>query len=1080
MADRPSASTASTSSPNPTPTTTPATTTTNPRSSTPSVSYSSKLAAALENSRNRPDTSSLTPAGAAASRQGPVQQKAWTSNRNPITGRTVPAKSSPTSALREGQKVRIVLHSGAEFEGIYSNGPDPASCRLSQVQQKKPSNSTQANGSNKTQSTMTIQRKDIADARAVAAGKNEGRSTNGNRSSFRTDSAISNSRLGTERPLKAWVPDSAYEVDGSLEKSGSTGGWDQFAENERLFGIKTDYDESIYTTTIDKNHPQYKERLAAAERKAREIERSAPVTAHVAEERIMDFAGGDDADEEDKYSGVRRQQDFPPLGSGRENKYTPPARRAPTGQATVKGAPVDPAIIASQLKMPTPAPPSKQPSPKPTTDNKSPASTEKPATPVPEKPAESKPAAGAPEKPAQEEKAAPSPAPDTKKAQEAKPAETKPTEEKPAAPKPPESKAPEAKDTATARPSAVAAPAVTPRVPAPKVKLGAIPSATPTVERELLNSFRTFASNQRLIAEKARTSRAKVDKEVKLTELKKFAENFKLSTPVPKDLISIIAKDPVKQKQIQEKALHNMEELARQREAAAKEKEAKEKEAQAAKEAQAKSSAEQSGASTPAGAADTRNTARPTAPQHSGSAMGIPGRHPNNRSTYNPQPHYPQYNRGGRPPPPPHIPPQTQPTGNLTQRLRNIEQQKMQHPHMGQHAPPDMRLPPTGPANSVGPDFGRRVGGVPPAYMGPKLNPTTHEFRPNAFAAPFNPAVPSQGSSPRSSVNNVVVEPPVIPPPVKGQLIRRKTRAVDVKKCFILSYIETLQPPQGRSWEDNSGLKPAFDTLPTWRQLQDELEAPDSTMHLTYKEYFERLPLSSAAVATPNPSHVMPQVAHQHPLPFHLQHGAQTLAPRQSPHMPPMQVHAGQHGHVPHVPFAGPDDHRMMHSNSAQSFASPRMGPVPMAPYPPAVSAPGQIPYQPVMQPYMSPAPHIGQFRSFSHQPGPFMPQQPHPMGTTMIVQPGFMGPNGMVAAGPMYSGTQPPFIPPPPPAVPGSNGFPSPGRPAAAMMVHQGSHQGTHQPQQAVYAMSPAVPYQQPAYTPPQPQGKFSGQRPQ
>jgi hypothetical protein len=66
--------------------------------------------------------------------------------------------------------------------------------------------------------------------------------------------------------------------------------------------LKTDYDENIYTTAIDKSHPQYKERLAAADRKAREIERSVPTTAHVAEERVMDFVGGDDQrDEEDKY-----------------------------------------------------------------------------------------------------------------------------------------------------------------------------------------------------------------------------------------------------------------------------------------------------------------------------------------------------------------------------------------------------------------------------------------------------------------------------------------------------------------------------------------------------------------------------------------------------------------------------------------------------------------------------------------------------------------------------------------------------------------------------------------------------------
>ncbi len=90
-------------------------------------------------------------------------------------------------------------------------------------------------------------------------------------------------------------------MDGSLEKSSSGGHWDQFAENERLFGLKTDYDESIYTTSIDKSHPQYRERIAAAERKAREIERSVTTNSHVAEERIMDFSGGkDNADEEDK------------------------------------------------------------------------------------------------------------------------------------------------------------------------------------------------------------------------------------------------------------------------------------------------------------------------------------------------------------------------------------------------------------------------------------------------------------------------------------------------------------------------------------------------------------------------------------------------------------------------------------------------------------------------------------------------------------------------------------------------------------------------------------------------------------
>lgn len=125
----------------------------------------------------------------------------------------------------------------------------------------------------------------------------------GNRSAFRTDAAISNSRFGNERVLQPWVPDTNNAFDASLEKSANSAPWDQFAENERLFGLKTDYDENMYTTTIDKSHPQHRERIVAADKKAREIERSAAATSHVAEERMMDYVAGGENDgdnEEDK------------------------------------------------------------------------------------------------------------------------------------------------------------------------------------------------------------------------------------------------------------------------------------------------------------------------------------------------------------------------------------------------------------------------------------------------------------------------------------------------------------------------------------------------------------------------------------------------------------------------------------------------------------------------------------------------------------------------------------------------------------------------------------------------------------
>lgn len=128
----------------------------------------------------------------------------------------------------------------------------------------------------------------------------------GNAGSFRTDSAISAGRTqGEGRQLQRWVDESTEATDTSLESSrmSNTNGkhWDQFAENEKRFNIKSDYREEIYTTAIDKNHPQYKQRLADADRKAKEIERSAATNSHVAEERIKDnLTAGDAGDEEAK------------------------------------------------------------------------------------------------------------------------------------------------------------------------------------------------------------------------------------------------------------------------------------------------------------------------------------------------------------------------------------------------------------------------------------------------------------------------------------------------------------------------------------------------------------------------------------------------------------------------------------------------------------------------------------------------------------------------------------------------------------------------------------------------------------
>ncbi|GAB0133641.1 hypothetical protein EsDP_00002044 [Epichloe bromicola] len=831
------------------------------------------------------------------------------------------------------------------------------------------------------------------------------RGQNGNRSNFRTDTAISNSRFGNERTLQPWVPDASDGVDGSLEASSSSGPWDQFAANEKLFGLKTDYDENMYTTAINKTHPQYRERIVAAERKAKEIERSAPVTAHVAEERVMDYVGGGgtgEENEEDKYSGVRRQ-DFPPL-SGGNNRYTPPAKRAPTGQSSVKGAPVDPAIISSQLKAPA---------------KKQQASSEQPRS-----------------QGLDSAKNGVISKTESQKPLQSKAADDKRADAKPSTP-PPETKTPgsNSADNVAAASSASASSSRNASVQ------DTTPSATSTVERDVLKEFRSFATQQRMNAEKARSNKARADKEVKLTELKKFANNFKLTTPVPTDLVSIIAKDPAKQKEIQAKAMKNAEEMKKTKAEAVVKELGQPKDTTATKPSEANSAS---------GAVDGRPSRAPAAPQAS-NTPGTGNRHVGSRQQYPQQQYHTQQyrnNRGG----PQHTPPQQQ-SGSLAQRLRQVEVQRFsQPPAPSQHGPGhEMRAPPTGPSGNLDSSFNRRLSGAP-GHMGAKLNPNSHEFRPSPFAAAFNPnSHASASSSPRTSVNNAADSPAPGPQKASTPLIRRKTKAVDMKKCLILSHVKTLKPPQGRNWDDNGGLRPSYDTLPTWRQLQDD-EKADSTMHLTYKEYFERQPFNSSSAATPNPPHAAPQHPHQHQLPFHLQHGAHNMGPRQSPHLPPMQMHTQQHGPVPHTPY-GTDDHRMMHSNSAQSFASPRMGQVPVA-------YPAQVPYnQPVFMGHNNP--QMGPYRSFSNNPHYMAPQQGQ-MGGPMMMQPQFIhGPQGMVAAPQMmYHTGHPPFMPPSGPPQPGSggNGYPSPGRPAASVMVHQGSQQG-----QQMYGMSPSVQYNQP-----------------
>lgn len=79
-----------------------------------------------------------------------------------------------------------------------------------------------------------------------------------------------------ERELHKWAPaedeNALGLVEGDLESSGG-GSWDQFAANEKLFGLKTDFDEELYTTALNRSAPGYKDREKRAIKMANEIQK---------------------------------------------------------------------------------------------------------------------------------------------------------------------------------------------------------------------------------------------------------------------------------------------------------------------------------------------------------------------------------------------------------------------------------------------------------------------------------------------------------------------------------------------------------------------------------------------------------------------------------------------------------------------------------------------------------------------------------------------------------------------------------------------------------------------------------------
>ncbi|XP_057797139.1 polyadenylate-binding protein-interacting protein 3-like [Salvia miltiorrhiza] len=127
-----------------------------------------------------------------------------------------------------------------------------------------------------------------------------------------TDSCISQSRhVDVGRELERWIPDENDPSCPDLENifdSPWKRGWDQFEANATLFGVKSTFNEELYTTKLEKG-PQMRELEKEAMRIAREIEGEDTRDLHLAEERGIQLDENVEIDEETRFSSVYRPVD---------------------------------------------------------------------------------------------------------------------------------------------------------------------------------------------------------------------------------------------------------------------------------------------------------------------------------------------------------------------------------------------------------------------------------------------------------------------------------------------------------------------------------------------------------------------------------------------------------------------------------------------------------------------------------------------------------------------------------------------------------------------------------------------------
>ncbi|CAG8591949.1 771_t:CDS:10 [Paraglomus occultum] len=217
--------------------------------------------------------------------------------------------------LFAGKTVVVTVKDGTKYEGLFHTAcTDTDMGVILKFARKLPSKPGEKMG--KALSTFIILAKDCMDIYAANIDLSANDKPNNEREGFRTDTDISGRTEIRERELHKWTPDDLVgsEIMVGLEDEpgmdAGNGNWDQFAANEQLFGLKTDFDEEIYTTKLDRSKADFKERERQAIQLANEITKTQTTNVHVLEERGV-LIDDSQMDEEDRYGAVNQNSKSP-------------------------------------------------------------------------------------------------------------------------------------------------------------------------------------------------------------------------------------------------------------------------------------------------------------------------------------------------------------------------------------------------------------------------------------------------------------------------------------------------------------------------------------------------------------------------------------------------------------------------------------------------------------------------------------------------------------------------------------------------------------------------------------------------